>query len=43
MRDRETIDTELRLLRAVHKVAREHDAVPSMERVDALLETGTIP
>jgi hypothetical protein len=38
VRDRETIDSELRLLAAVRRVAREHGAVPSIGPVDELLD-----
>jgi hypothetical protein len=39
MRDRETIDSELRLLAAVRRVCREPaGAVPSMGPVDELLD-----
>jgi hypothetical protein len=39
MRDRETIDSELRLLAAVRRTCREIDGgVPSMTLVDALLD-----
>ncbi|HYB39418.1 MAG TPA: hypothetical protein VEF72_29290 [Mycobacterium sp.] len=40
MRDRETIDSELRLLAAVRPVCREQDGVlPSIGPVDELLGT----
>jgi hypothetical protein len=39
MRDRETIDSELRLLVAVRRVCREHDGrVPSTRLIDVLLD-----
>jgi len=39
MRDRETIDSELRLLAAVRRVCREGDGVlPSIGQVDELLD-----
>jgi hypothetical protein len=39
MRDRETIDSELRLLAAVRRVCREKDGrVPSIGPVDELLD-----
>ncbi len=38
MRDRDAIDSELRLLAAVRRVAAEHGAVPSIEAVDKLLD-----
>jgi hypothetical protein len=39
MRDRETIDAELRLLVAVRRVCREQDGrVPSVRLIDALLD-----
>jgi hypothetical protein len=37
-RDRDTIDSELRLLAAVRRVAAEHGAVPSIRPVDELLD-----
>jgi hypothetical protein len=36
-RDRETIDSELRLLAAVRRVCREHGGEPSSRQVDELL------
>jgi hypothetical protein len=39
VRDRETIDSELRLLAAVRRVCREQDGIlPSIGRVDELLD-----
>ena len=38
MRDREVIDSELRLLAAVRRVCREQGGVPSMSLVHALLD-----
>jgi hypothetical protein len=39
VRDRETIDSELRLIAAVRRVCREYDgSVPSMTLVDELLD-----
>lgn len=38
MRDREVIDSELRLLAAVRRVCREQGGVPSMSLVRALLD-----
>jgi hypothetical protein len=38
MRDMEVIDSELRLLAAVRRVAVDHGVVPSSTHVDALLD-----
>ena len=38
MRDRETIDSELRLLAAVRRSIREHGGEPSSRHVDELLD-----
>jgi hypothetical protein len=38
MREPDTIGSELRLLAAVRRVAREHGGVPSIGPVDALLD-----
>lgn len=38
MRDRDTIDSELRLMAAVRRVAREHGAMPSTKHFDVLLD-----
>jgi hypothetical protein len=38
VRRRDVIDSELRLLAAVRRVARQHGATPSVEPVDALLD-----
>jgi hypothetical protein len=38
MRDRETIDSELRLLAAVRRSIREHGGEPSSRQVDELLD-----
>jgi hypothetical protein len=38
MRDRETIDSELRLLAAVRPSIREHGGEPSSRQVDELLD-----
>ena len=38
MRDPETIDSELRLLPAVHWSIREHGGEPSSRQVDELLD-----
>lgn len=38
MRDVDTIDSELRLLAAVRRVAAEQGAVPSIRPVDELLD-----
>jgi hypothetical protein len=38
MRDRETIDAELRLLAAVRRSIREHGGEPSSVQVDELLD-----
>ena len=38
MRDRETIDSELRLLSAVRRSIREHGGEPSIRQVDELLD-----
>ena len=38
VRDRETIDAELRLLAAVRRSLREHGVDPGTQRVDALLD-----
>ena len=38
MRDRETIDSELRLLAAVGRSIREHGGEPSSRQVDELLD-----
>ncbi len=38
MRDRETIDSELRLLAAVRRSIREHGGEPSRRQVDELLD-----
>lgn len=38
MRDRETIDSELRLLAAVRRLIREHGGEASSRRVDELLD-----
>jgi hypothetical protein len=38
MRDRETIDSELRLLTAVRRSIREHGGEPSSRQVDELLD-----
>jgi hypothetical protein len=48
MRDRETIDCELRLLTAVRRVCREHGTLPSIGPVHGQLDeraelTGTSP
>ena len=37
MRDRETIDSELRLLAAVRRSIREHGGEPSSRQIDELL------
>jgi hypothetical protein len=38
MRDRETIDSELRLLAAVRRSIREHGGEPSSRQVDRLVD-----
>lgn len=38
MRDRETIDSELRLLAAVRRSVREHGGEPFSRQVDELLD-----
>jgi hypothetical protein len=38
MRSQEAIDSELRLLTAVRRVAAEHGAVPSIGPIDELLD-----
>jgi hypothetical protein len=38
VRDRETIDSELRLLAAVRRSIREHGGEPSSRQVDELLD-----
>jgi hypothetical protein len=43
MRDRETIDAELRLLAAVRWSIREHGGEPSSRQIDELLDERLAP